>query len=114
LLPWLPLLLFRHRAPTSDVYPRSLPDALPIYWFVAARLGGMDALEWMERYQIVAHIARRTPGEPHLAACTECGPTGALLVMPFQDRKSTRLNSSHAKTSYAVVCVEKKTHMIGG
>jgi|SRR5690606_10350710 len=43
----------------------------------------MDAVEWMERYQIVAHIARRTPDEPHLAACTECGPAGALMVMPF-------------------------------
>src|SRR5690606_39388074 len=31
--------------------------------------------------------------------------------MPFlrQDRKSTRLNSSHVKISYAVFCVKKKT-----
>src|SRR5690606_13217054 len=27
----------------------------------------------------------------------------------FQDRKSTRLNSSHVKTSYAVFCLKKKT-----
>src|SRR5690606_25411902 len=26
----------------------------------------------------------------------------------FQDRKSTRLNSSHVKTSYAVFCLKKK------
>src|SRR5947209_11006681 len=26
------------------------------------------------------------------------------------DRKSTRLNSSHANTSYAVFCLKKKTH----
>src|SRR3712207_7670426 len=29
-------------------------------------------------------------------------------VMPHQDRKSTRLNSSHANISYAVFCLKKK------
>src|SRR5690606_41135460 len=29
---------------------------------------------------------------------------------PFLDRKSTRLNSSHVKISYAVSCLKKKTH----
>src|SRR3712207_8482227 len=28
---------------------------------------------------------------------------------PIQDRKSTRLNSSHANISYAVFCLKKKT-----
>src|SRR3712207_7830325 len=28
-----------------------------------------------------------------------------------QDRKSTRLNSSHANISYAVFCLKKKTHL---
>src|SRR5215475_14866977 len=27
---------------------------------------------------------------------------------PYQDRKSTRLNSSHVKISYAVFCLKKK------
>src|SRR3712207_7658191 len=31
-----------------------------------------------------------------------------LLVGPQQDRKSTRLNSSHANISYAVFCLKKK------
>src|SRR5438445_9223448 len=29
--------------------------------------------------------------------------------IPFEDRKSTRLNSSHANISYAVFCLKKKT-----
>src|SRR3712207_7782204 len=29
---------------------------------------------------------------------------------PGEDRKSTRLNSSHANISYAVFCLKKKTH----
>src|SRR5690606_40758648 len=32
-----------------------------------------------------------------------------LEVALGQDRKSTRLNSSHVKISYAVVCLKKKT-----
>src|SRR3712207_7170594 len=30
---------------------------------------------------------------------------------PAEDRKSTRLNSSHANISYAVFCLKKKTNM---
>src|SRR2546430_12842763 len=31
-------------------------------------------------------------------------------VADFQDRKSTRLNSSHSQISYAVFCLKKKKH----
>src|SRR5689334_23558603 len=30
-------------------------------------------------------------------------------AMHYEDRKSTRLNSSHSSTSYAVFCLKKKT-----
>src|SRR3712207_8915151 len=33
---------------------------------------------------------------------------GGTLDEPAQDRKSTRLNSSHATISYAVFCLKKK------
>src|SRR2546430_8852023 len=29
-------------------------------------------------------------------------------ILPFEDRKSTRLNSSHSQISYAVFCLKKK------
>src|SRR3712207_7387441 len=37
-----------------------------------------------------------------------------LYVLPdaFGDRKSTRLNSSHANISYAVFCLKKKQHLL--
>src|SRR3712207_8438239 len=35
------------------------------------------------------------------------GPVLRLLALPFVDRKSTRLNSSHANISYAVFCLKK-------
>src|SRR3712207_7112445 len=31
------------------------------------------------------------------------------VVQPLEDRKSTRLNSSHANISYAAFCLKKKT-----
>src|SRR5438132_7452065 len=34
--------------------------------------------------------------------------TGSLTFNPGQDRKSTRLNSSHTVISYAVFCLKKK------
>src|SRR3712207_8207794 len=34
--------------------------------------------------------------------------TGALRATLYRDRKSTRLNSSHANISYAVFCLKKK------
>src|SRR3712207_7696541 len=33
------------------------------------------------------------------------------FVRPDPDRKSTRLNSSHANISYAVFCLKKKKHV---
>src|SRR5688572_31761364 len=33
---------------------------------------------------------------------------GDLLLLGGQDRKSTRLNSSHSQISYAVFCLKKK------
>src|SRR5256885_16978696 len=37
---------------------------------------------------------------------------GGLKTLQDQDRKSTRLNSSHLVISYAVFCLKKKTSMI--
>src|SRR5690606_40516934 len=39
--------------------------------------------------------------------CTIGSPSGR----PARDRKSTRLNSSHVKISYAVFCLKKKKHL---
>src|SRR5947209_13497857 len=41
------------------------------------------------------------------------GPEKTKVQMAFRDRKSTRLNSSHANISYAVFCLKKKTKQHG-
>src|SRR3712207_8734256 len=60
------------------------------------------------------HVAKETSGELHargaqmpLALISRKGAVD--VVRPaFEDRKSTRLNSSHANISYAVFCLKKK------
>src|SRR3712207_8360429 len=39
---------------------------------------------------------------------TTCGHASATRTLVSRDRKSTRLNSSHANISYAVFCLKKK------
>src|SRR6266511_3666444 len=34
-----------------------------------------------------------------------------MPAIPLRDRKSTRLNSSHVKNSYAVICLQKKREL---
>src|SRR5690606_40065932 len=52
--------------------------------------------------------ARRTGGDPPppSAPPASCRPSARSSA---RDRKSTRLNSSHVKISYAVFCLKKKT-----
>src|SRR2546422_8064907 len=47
-------------------------------------------------------------GRARLAGLQGCGPRARCRVRRHQDRKSTRLNSSHGYISYAVFCLKKK------
>src|SRR5690349_22809947 len=44
----------------------------------------------------------------HVAAVGRAGPDAAREQERREDRKSTRLNSSHVENSYAVFCLKKK------
>src|SRR5207302_6536015 len=83
----------RHHAAPARLYALSLHDALPIF-----------AL-WTSLATFVVSLFIWAGFDPRNA--------GFQLVeelpwMPSLDRKSTRLNSSHAKTSYAVFCLKKQ------
>src|SRR3712207_7739217 len=52
------------------------------------------------------NLEARSPPSPHLTMSRAVGPT--IAVKRTVDRKSTRLNSSHANISYAVFCLKKK------
>src|SRR5574340_964497 len=54
-------------------------------------------------------IVRKTPPGSKYSSTSGLSPRGHLeRQAEFQDRKSTRLNSSHQKISYAVFCLKKK------
>src|SRR5690606_41317945 len=72
---------------------------------VAGRLVGMRRMG----KSTFAHIADRTGRIQAYFRINDLGEDGyALLDL---DRKSTRLNSSHVKISYAVFCLNKKTYL---
>src|SRR3712207_8264865 len=83
---------------TSEIYTLSLHDALPIYAVEDHEIGaaheggklrigpGIAVLHVADVADAAAPVAQAEPG----------------------DRKSTRLNSSHANISYAVFCLKKK------
>src|SRR5439155_26533372 len=85
---------FYHTAPT-EFSTLSLHDALPI------SIGGAHLLS-----QGVA--ARQGRSEASQAAGTHETNADLARTSNDPDRKSTRLNSSHVATSYAVFCLKKK------
>src|SRR3712207_6951541 len=76
---------------TTEIYTLSLHDALPIW--------STKASTTFERFSKV--YAKAVGGGKLLKP--NPGKSGAMT-----DRKSTRLNSSHANISYAVFCLKKK------
>src|SRR3712207_6955834 len=59
----------------------------------------------LDRFHVIARPSGLIYGTPHRSR-------GPVLQVPLRllavDRKSTRLNSSHANISYAVFCLKKK------
>src|SRR5690606_41664128 len=93
------LAFFLVNAPaTTDIYTLSLHDALPI-WRTLALLGT----------SLASGICRILAARAVMVA-SAAGITMAFMgmVLMLVDRKSTRLNSSHVKISYAVFCLKKK------
>src|SRR3712207_6972543 len=84
------------RPPRSTLFPyttlfRSLAVLRPHAWLMIGHCGGLRPSQRIGDY-VLAHAYLR---DDHLL--------DAVL-----DRKSTRLNSSHANISYAVFCLKKK------
>src|SRR5256885_5131297 len=60
-------------------------------------------LHWCRNASIMARVPRVPPPR---------GDTTPRGPIQLQDRKSTRLNSSHLVISYAVFCLKKKKHAL--
>src|SRR3712207_9363067 len=85
-------LFFFNDTATTEIYTLSLHDALPIF-----RAG--DQL-----------CVPGAGGEQDQTGAEERQHAGDTVERGQVDRKSTRLNSSHANISYAVFCLKKKKH----
>src|SRR3712207_8541084 len=97
------LIFFFNDAATTEIYTLSLHDALPICHLRADRARLRDHLQGQrgrEFHPRVAAAARRV--------LDRAAGRAARLPRRGADRKSTRLNSSHANISYAVFCLKKK------
>src|SRR3712207_7715137 len=105
------IFFFFNDTATTEIYTLSLHDALPIS-------GGDDAVRRQGGLRLTGGARGGELAEPGLrlglgdaAAGVDVEATaeahlGALAEAV--DRKSTRLNSSHANISYAVFCLKKK------
>src|SRR3712207_9131473 len=91
------IFFFFNDTATTEIYTLSLHDALPIFRG-EQRVGGQVALT----------LGRAGEGEHGAVAAQEVFGGGERLEQRAGDRKSTRLNSSHANISYAVFCLKKK------
>src|SRR5258707_11795742 len=86
---------------TTEIYTLSLHDALPI------SLGNAPDERHLAALEARTHLATLARGLALAAAAGGLADTGARAAAA-RDRKSTRLNSSHANISYAVFCLKKK------
>src|SRR3712207_9546835 len=99
------LFFFFNDTATTEIYTLSLHDALPIYpmgtTLVAAVLRG--------KYATIASVGDSRAYLVRANALTQITKDHSLVEEEVaRDRKSTRLNSSHANISYAVFCLKKK------
>src|SRR3712207_8110911 len=88
------LFFFFNDTATTEIYTLSLHDALPI-----SRSGSSSRTR--------GRTTRRA-GSCSRTTCSTCSPERSASSVSTADRKSTRLNSSHANISYAVFCLKKK------
>src|SRR5690606_41747335 len=96
-----------YHPPISRTYSLSLHDALPI---CEARGDdqadvGRRLTDWRHPR---AHEQDHPEGEDRCAVCLDRALNAASMPAVPEDRKSTRLNSSHVKISYAVFCLKKR------
>src|SRR5690606_41441696 len=103
-----------HDTPTTHLYTLSLHDALPILDSPAIRTRpswiGFSTVRCRHASVGRHRRRRRSRGQSLLPTRFSRGPRRRSNKRAARtlDRKSTRLNSSHVKISYAVFCLKKK------
>src|SRR2546430_17710672 len=83
----LSIFFFFNDTATTEIYTLSLHDALPI---------------------CIVGVAKSTNNGATFSTPFDASTTSSNTT---EDRKSTRLNSSHSQISYAVFCLKKKKNL---
>src|SRR2546422_8156412 len=95
---------------TTEIYTLSLHDALPIYEFRRRQVVRNEQVRRAVPLLEVEHELEHPGPDGHVEH--RDGLVGDdQLRLEDQDRKSTRLNSSHGYISYAVFCLKKKNKL---
>src|SRR3712207_9427505 len=97
------IFFFFNDTATTEIYTLSLHDALPI---LATTMRGRRPLVLAAGGERVRWLAAMEPRWAWAAGARE-DLEAAWETGTREDRKSTRLNSSHANISYAVFCLKK-------
>src|SRR3712207_7101613 len=95
------IIFFFNDTATTEIYTLSLHDALPIFD------PGLRAGEFIDWYMRAVGLGVRVRVLPDIVLWRRLHDANHGI-----DRKSTRLNSSHANISYAVFCLKKKKNLI--
>src|SRR5690554_7913050 len=89
---------FLNNPASTEIYTLSLHDALPILNVSKSKVDKPKGIKYLGFGFYYDTFAKQYKAKPH-----------ASSVAKFKaDRKSTRLNSSHVRISYAVFCLKKK------
>src|SRR3712207_7070962 len=99
------MFLFNDTA-TTEIYTLSLHDALPILLGAAHVRNHHRAILASIAGERTQRLLERPAQDLHAEPLVVVGELD--VVERGKDRKSTRLNSSHANISYAVFCLKKK------
>src|SRR5690606_42066810 len=107
-------LLLSTATTTTDTYTLSLHDALPIF---EGAVVTAEVVEHGRGKKVIAFKKRRRQNSKRSRGHRQHNTTVRIVEIAAaggkakkaskKDRKSTRLNSSHVKISYAVFCLKK-------
>src|SRR3712207_7333901 len=103
-------MFFFNDTATTEIYTLSLHDALPISGRLREPRPRAARRRRWGRHGEGAWVRERTSA-PEVAQQRTARSGGSCPTRWTGDRKSTRLNSSHANISYAVFCLKKKTNI---
>src|SRR3712207_7688031 len=93
-------VFFFNDTATTEIYTLSLHDALPILGAICKEKNIFFIIDTAQTAGVLSLDFNKLN-------CNALAFTGHKSLLGPQDRKSTRLNSSHANISYAVFCLNK-------